>query len=107
MKKKNCVYESIYLLRPNFTQQEITAKTKYYQEIITKFGSGVKVNSKGKRTLSYPIKGCDSANYIQMIYQGNDKLLQNLNKEIGRDESILRHIITCLSAENLTELKST
>ena len=38
----------------------------------------------------------DTANYIQMVYLGNGQLVSALNKEIMRDESILRNITTKL-----------
>ena len=96
MKKEIELYEIIYLLNPSFTQQEISAKVDYYQTFLTNKGSQVMVQNRGKRTLSYPIKGFDTANYIQMVYLGNGQLVSALNKEIMRDESILRNITTKL-----------
>ena len=57
------------------------------------------VQNRGKRALSYPIKGYDSANYIQMVYLGNGQIVKDLNKEIKRDESILRNLTTRLPEE--------
>lgn len=96
MKKEIELYEIIYLLSPSFTQQEISSKMEYYQNFLTQQGSQVMVQNRGKRALSYPIKGFENANYIQMVYLGNGKLVTALNKEIKRDESILRNITTRL-----------
>ena len=96
MKKEIELYEIIYLLNPSFTQQEISEKIDYYQTFLANKGSQVMVQNRGKRTLSYPIKGFDTANYIQMVYLGNGQLVSALNKEIMRDESILRNITTKL-----------
>ena len=96
MKKEIELYEIIYLLNPSFTQQEISEKVDYYQTFLANKGSQVMVQNRGKRTLSYPIKGFDTANYIQMVYLGNGQLVSALNKEIMRDESILRNITTKL-----------
>ena len=96
MKKEIELYEIIYLVNPSFTQQDITAKMDFYQNFLTQQGSQVMVQNRGKRALSYPIKGFESANYIQMVYLGNGKLVTALNKEIKRDESILRNITTKL-----------
>ena len=96
MKKEIELYESIYLLIPSFTQQEIASRIDYYQTFLTEQGSQVMVQNRGKRSLSYPIKGFECANYIQMIYLGNGKLINALNKEIKRDESVLRNITTRL-----------
>ena len=99
MKKEIELYELIYLLNPSFTQQEITDKMDYYQTFLTQQGSQVMVQNRGKRSLSYPIKGFETANYIQMVYLGNGKLVTALNKEIKRDEAILRNITTRLPEE--------
>lgn len=96
MKKEIELYEIIYLLKPSFSSQEISSKIDYYQTFLTEQGSQVMVQNRGKRSLSYPIKGFESANYIQMVYLGNGKLVNALNKEIKRDESILRNITTRL-----------
>ena len=96
MKKEIELYEVIYLVNPSFTQQEISSKMEYYKTFLTQKGSQVMVQNRGKRALSYPIKGFESANYIQMIYLGNGTLVTALNKEIKRDESILRNITTRL-----------
>ena len=96
MKKEIELYEIIYLLNPSFTQQEITSKIDYYQSFLTQQGSQVMVQNRGKRSLSYPIKGFDTASYIQMVYLGNGKIVNALNKEIRRDEAILRNITTRL-----------
>ena len=99
MKKEIELYEVIYLLNPSFTQQEISEKMEYYQNFLTEQGSQVMVQNRGKRALSYPIKGFESANYIQMVYLGNGKLVTALNQEIKRDETILRNITTRLPEE--------
>ena len=99
MKKEIELYEIIYLVNPSFTQQEISAKMGFYQSFLTQQGSQVMVQNRGKRALSYPIKGFESANYIQMIYLGNGKIVNTLNQEIKRDEAILRNITTRLPEE--------
>ena len=96
MKKEIELYEIIYLLNPSFTQQEVSSKINYYQTFLTNQGSQVMVQNRGKRTLSYPIRGFDTANYIQMVYLGNGKLVTALNKEIMRDEAVIRNMTTKL-----------
>lgn len=97
MKKEIELYEILYLLNPYYTQQEIKTKVDYYQTFLTSQGSQVMVQNRGKRALSYPIKGFENANYIQMLYLGNGKLVATLNKEIRRDEGVLRNLTTRLS----------
>ncbi len=87
-------YEAIYLISPNLTEQEVSTKMEFYQNFLQNKGSQVTVQNRGKRSLSYPIKGFETANFIQMLYVGNGNLLKVLTKEILRDTRILRHLIT-------------
>ena len=87
-------YEAIYLISPNLTEQEVSTKMEFYQNFLQSKGSQVTVQNRGKRSLSYPIKGFETANFIQMLYVGNGNLLKVLTKEILRDTRVLRHLIT-------------
>ena len=104
MKKEIELYEVIYLLKPNFTQQELLKKTDYYQNFLTAQGSLVMVQNRGKRTLSYPIEGFETATYIQMVYLGNGELVNTLNKEIQRDEGIIRNMTIRLPKDTKFDL---
>jgi ribosomal protein S6 len=96
MKKEIELYEVVYLINPSFTQQEVEDKVNYYQDFLTSKGSQVMIQNRGKRSLSYPIKGFQTANYIQMFYLGNGELVNIFNKEVKRDTSILRTLTTKL-----------
>ena len=85
-------YEAIYLISPNLTEQEVSTKMEFYQNFLQNKGSQVTVQNRGKRSLSYPIKGFETANFIQMLYVGNGNLLKVLTKEILRDTLSLIHI---------------
>ena len=71
-------YEAIYLISPNLTEQEVSTKMEFYQNFLQNKGSQVTVQNRGKRSLSYPIKGFETANFIQMLYVGNGNLLKVL-----------------------------
>ena len=96
MEKELELYEILYLVKPTFTEQELENKVEFYRTFLTQRGSQVMVQIRGKRSLSYSIKGYETANYIQMIYVGNQTLIKNLDMEIQRDEGVLRHLTTKL-----------
>ena len=96
MEKRLGLYEVLYLLEPNLTENELENKKDFYQEFLLDRGSEVMVQNRGKRNLSYNIKGYETANYIQMLYVGNGALLKNLNVEMQRDTKILRVMTTKL-----------
>ena len=61
------------------------------------------VKNHGKRALAYPIKGFETATYVQFVYLGNGEVINQLNTELQRDERILRAITTKLLDESLSQ----
>lgn len=94
MQKELELYEMLYLVDPSCTESELDSKTSFYRDLLTSRGSQVMVQNRGKRSLSYKIRGCETASYIQMIYVGNQKLRTILDTTIGRDTSVLRYLTT-------------
>jgi len=94
MQKELELYEMLYLVDPGITESDLESKTSFYRDFLTNRGSQVMVQNRGKRSLSYKIRGCETANYIQMIYVGNQKLRTILDTTIRRDSSVLRSLTT-------------
>ena len=99
MQKDLELYEVLYLVDPTFTEVELENKVDFYRDFLTQRGSQVMVQNRGKRSLSYNIKGFETATYIQMTYVANQKLIKSLDIEIRRDDAILRHLTTRVPAE--------
>ena len=93
MSKELELYELILLLKYTSTEAETTEK-----------GSQVMVKNHGKRSLSYPIKGFETATFIQLVYCGNGNLIKEISTQIKRDESVLRSITTKLQDENVSDI---
>ena len=104
MKKELILYELILLFNFTLTEQELSEKLDLYRNFLTERGSQVLVKIHGTRSLAYPIKGFDTANYVQIIYLGNGALNQQINTELQRDESILRTVTTKLLGQNVSDI---
>jgi len=96
MVKKFDVYEILYLVDTSFTDDKLENKIEYYRNFAIENGSSTIVKNCGQKELSYSLKKQTSANYIQMVYVGNNKLVNLINQEMNRDEEILRHFTTKL-----------
>ena len=97
MRKELELYEILFLLDPNFTEKEVADKIAFYQDFMTSRGSKAMVQNQGRKALSYPIKKFEAANFIQMVFLGNGKLIDSLTKTLRRDELVLRQLITKLN----------
>jgi len=96
MTKKLDIYEILYLVDTSFTEEKLENKIEFYRDFAVKNGSSAIVKNCGQKDLSYTVKKQTSANYIQMVYVGNNKLINLINQEMNRDEDILRHFTTKL-----------
>ena len=96
MTKKLDIYEILYLVDTSFTEEKLENKIEFYRDFAVKNGSSAIVKNCGQKDLSYTVKKQTSANYIQMVYVGNNKLINLMNQEMNRDEDILRHFTTKL-----------
>ena len=103
MQKDLELYEILYLVNPNFPEDELAGKVEHYRDFLIQRGSQVMIQNRGKRNLGYKIAGFETANYIQMTYVGNQKLIKNLEVELGRDETILRHLNTRIPLDRIRQ----
>lgn len=98
------LYELILLIKFTADSKE---KIERYRNFLTEKGSQVMVKSHGKKSLAYPIKGFETASYIQVVYLGNGDLVKQISTEIQRDESILRSVTTKLKDQDIAEMFTT
>ena len=91
------LYEVLILFDPNLIEIEVANKIQFYQEFLVNKGSKVMVQNQGRRGLTYAIKKAESASFVQIVFLGNGKLVELFNSTIGRDESVLRNVVTKLS----------
>jgi len=96
MTKKLDIYEILYLVDTSCTEEKLENKIEFYRDFAVKNGSSTVVKNCGQKDLSYVVKKQTSANYIQMVYVGNNKLVNLINQEMNRDEDVLRHFTTKL-----------
>lgn len=103
MKKELQLYELVLLLKFTTVEEVALERINFYRDFITNNGSQVMVKNHGKKALAYPIKGFDSATYVQVVYIGNQNLIKQINVEIQRDDFVLRGLTTKLTDSSIIE----
>nr|YP_010338031.1 ribosomal protein S6 [Erythrolobus coxiae]UNJ17616.1 ribosomal protein S6 [Erythrolobus coxiae] len=84
-------YETIYILKPDLSEENILNIINTYQNILMqKGGKNIFIQNRGRRHLAYPIKRYHDGIYIQMNYEGNGELIRLLQREMNFDENIIR-----------------
>jgi ribosomal protein S6 len=90
------LYEVLCLFNPNIPEDDLKERAMYYREVLCDNGSACTIQNRGKRSLCYPIQGCVTATYVQILYLATEDLLKIFDLELKRDDTILRYIRTKL-----------
>ena len=87
-------YECAVILHPAVTEDGLKASTAKYVDIIAgKRGEITKVETWGKRRLSYEINKQPEGHYYFYRFRGDAALIAELGRHLRIDEQVLRHMI--------------
>ena len=87
-------YELVFITDPSHNNDELASELKNYKKILTKSG-GKLIHEYvwGRRRLAYEISGNDFGVYLVWYFTGAGKTVEELKRQIGFSDSILRHQI--------------
>jgi small subunit ribosomal protein S6 len=86
-------YETVYILKPDITEDNLLKLTDQYQGILIERGAkNIIIQNRGRRHLKYPIKKVRDGIYIQMNYEANGELVNLVEKALKINESVIRYL---------------
>ena len=87
-------YENTIVTKQDLPKAELeNIKEKYNEIINNNSGKVIKIEEWGLLNLTRKIKRYNKAFYIHYKFEGNKKTLNEINKKIKVDDTILRHLI--------------
>jgi small subunit ribosomal protein S6 len=87
-------YECAVILHPAVNDDGLKASTAKYVEIIAHAGGEItRVETWGKRRLSYEIMKQPEGHYFFYRFRGASALVDELGRHLRIDENVLRHLI--------------
>lgn len=87
-------YECAVIVHPAVHEDGLRASTAKYVDIIAKSGGEItKVETWGKRRLSYEIMKQPEGHYFFFRFRGANSVVDELGRQMRIDENILRHMI--------------
>lgn len=87
-------YEMMILLMEDLTDNDLKTWAFNYAKVLRKLNaSEISVVSRGKRDLSYEIKGQKRVNFIQIKFSSIPKYIENFSSSLKFDSSVLRFLI--------------
>ncbi len=86
-------YENTIIAKQDLAEKDIKSIKEKYNEIINNSsGKVVKIEEWGLLNLSNKIKNYKKGFYIHYKFEGNNKTLDEIEKKIRIDTSIIRHL---------------
>ncbi|MFZ4858460.1 MAG: 30S ribosomal protein S6 [Desulfuromonadaceae bacterium] len=93
-------YETIFILQPELSEDEIKSVTAKAQDVITSYnGECLRMDDWGIRKLAYPIKKSARGRYYYLRFDGESALIAELERRLRLDEKVLRY-----QSVNITDL---
>ena len=93
MNDQQSYYETMYILRPDIAEDEVTNHIDKYNKLLNEFG-GIVIDSqmRGKRRLAYQIAKHREGIYVQLSHQGDGQHIFKIEKAMRLSEDVIRYM---------------
>ncbi len=93
MNDQQFYYETMYILRPDIAEDEVTNHIDKYNKLLEEFG-GIILDSqmRGKRRLAYQIAKHREGIYVQLSHQGDGQHISKIEKSMRLSEDVIRYM---------------
>ena len=93
MLESSIYYETMYILRPDIAEGEVTKHIEKYNKILENNGGKVLDSQmRGKRRLAYPIAKHREGIYVQLSHQGDGQHIEKIEKAMRLSEDVIRYL---------------
>lgn len=93
-------YEMMYIVKATMESDQVKKTADSVKNIVSDLGGKVlEFKELGEKKLAYPIKKEINGYYYVMQFEANKEVESELNRKLGIDENILRHLIVKLDEE--------
>ena len=93
MNNQQSYYETMYILRPDIAEDEVTNHIDKYNKLLKEFGGTILDSQmRGKRRLAYQIAKHREGIYVQLSHQGNGQHIFKIEKIMRLSEDIIRYM---------------
>jgi len=93
MNEQQSYYETMYILRPDIAEDEVTNHINKYNKLLEKFGGTILDSQmRGKRRLAYQIAKHREGVYVQLSHQGDGQHIFKIEKAMRLSEDVIRYI---------------
>ena len=93
MNDQQSYYETMYILRPDIAEDEVTNHIDKYNKLLEEFGGKILDSQmRGKRRLAYQIAKHREGIYVQLSHQGDGQHIFKIEKAMRLSEDVIRYM---------------
>ena len=93
MTDQQSYYETMYILRPDIAEDEVTNHIDKYNKLLKEFGGNILDSQmRGKRRLAYQIAKHREGIYVQLSHQGDGQHIFKIEKAMRLSEDVIRYL---------------
>ena len=93
MNAQQFYYETMYILRPDIAEDEVTNHIDKYNKLLEEFGGTILDSQmRGKRRLAYQIAKHREGIYVQLSHQGDGQHIFKIEKAMRLSEDVIRYM---------------
>ena len=93
MTEHQSYYETMYILRPDIAEDEVTNHIDKYNKLLEEFdGTILDSQMRGKRRLAYQISKYREGIYVQLSHQGDGQHIFKIEKAMRLSEDVIRYM---------------
>ena len=93
MNDQKSYYETMYILRPDIAEDEVTNHIDKYNKLLKEFGGTILDSQmRGKRRLAYQIAKHREGIYVQLSHQGDGQHIFKIEKAMRLSEDVIRYM---------------
>ena len=86
-------YETMYILRPDIAEDEVTNHIEKYNKLLEEFGGTILDSQlRGMRRLAYQIAKHREGIYVQLSHQGDGQHISKVEKAMRLSEDVIRYL---------------
>jgi len=88
----NC-YETLFVVKPTLTEEEIASQIAKVKDVLTKEGAELLgTNDMGMRKLAYPVQKNDRGYYTVLFYKAEGTVINELERNLKISEDVIKFL---------------
>jgi small subunit ribosomal protein S6 len=96
----NRVYELMFIVRPDMTEEDLDKLIAMLQSIVPASGGSIqKVDKMGKRRLAYTVRRFHEGIYVLLVVEGGGEVIHELERRLRVTEQVIKFLTVRIDEE--------